>query len=96
LANGIGSAAATITSWAFICSYTIFARWWKNPIGRFMVMKAAAICMTGVITISLTVTGFTEPWDWLRYVQAGLWGLVSLAFIHHTRLVWKVNRRKKE
>lgn len=94
VANGIGSAVAMVTSGTFIIVWTIYGQWYKTSTGRFMVMKAGAICLTGVITVWLTLTDFQSEWDPLRYVQAGLWGAVSIAFIQHTITLWKINRAK--
>lgn len=96
IANGIGSAVALVTSGTFILAWTIVGRWWKTSTGRFMVMKAGAICLTGIITVWLTLVEFTNDWDALRWVQGGLWVLISLAFIHHTVMVICVNRKKDE
>jgi hypothetical protein len=94
-ANGVGSFLAMITSGAFILVWTWYGTWWRTSTGRFMVMKAAAICFAGVITVWLTLTGFKPDVDSLRYIQAGIWAAVSVAFVHHTRMVWKINRKKK-
>lgn len=96
LANGIGSAIAMVTSGVFVTTWTVVGKWWKTSTGRFMVVKASAIGLTGIITVWLTLTDFASSWDALRYVQAGLWFLVSLAFIHHTRMLVKVNRKEQK
>lgn len=96
VANGIASAVAMVTSGLFIVTWTIYGRWYKTSMGRFMVMKAGAICLTGVITVWLTLTDFQSEWDTLRYVQAGLWFAISVAFIQHTVTLWKVNRKKEQ
>jgi hypothetical protein len=93
VANGIGSAIVMVTSGLYVLVWTFYGGWFRSRIGRFVVMKAAAICLTGVITVSLTLTDFGKQSDWLRYIQAGLWIVMSIAFVHHTRLVWKVNRK---
>lgn len=94
LANGIGSALAMFTSGLFILVWSLVGRWWKTPVGRFMVIKAGAIFAAGSLTVVLTVFKFNPNVDVLRYVQAGIWGAVSLAFLHHTRMIWKVNHSK--
>lgn len=95
LANGIGSAIAMITSGIFILVWTLVGKWWRTPTGRFMVVKAGAIMLTGMITVWLTLTDFASSWDILRYIQAGLWVLVSWAFVHHTRMVWIINKKER-
>lgn len=95
-ANGVGSALAMATSGIFIITWTVVGNWWRTPTGRFMVLKAACICLTGVLTVALTVTGFTTDWDCLRYIQSALWFLVSIAFLHHTRMVWRVNHKRED
>jgi hypothetical protein len=94
VANGLGSAAAMVTSAVFILTWTAVGRWWKTWTGRFMILKAGAISFTGIITVWLTLVDFASNWDPLRYIQAGLWFTVSVAFMHHTRQVWKINRTK--
>lgn len=94
-ANGIGSAIAAATSGIFIIVWTIYGRWYKTSTGRFMVIKAGAICLTGIITVWLTLTDFQNDWDILRYLQAGLWVTVSIAFVQHTVMVVRVNRTKE-
>lgn len=96
IANGIGSALAMATSGIFVITWTVVGTWWTSSTGRFMVMKAGAIFLTGVITVWLTLTDFAASWDALRYIQAGLWALISVAFIHHTRMVHRVNRRSDD
>jgi hypothetical protein len=95
IANGIGSAIAMVTSGVFIATYSAVAPWHKSSLGRFMMVKAAAICLTGVITVTLTIKDFTSHSDWLRYIQASLWVMVSVAFVHHTSLVWRLQHRRK-
>jgi len=96
IANGIGSAMAMVTAGSYIVVWTLYGGWFRSRIGRFVILKAAAICLTGVITVALTLSDFGARVDWLRYIQAMLWLLVSIAFIHHTRLVWKINHRKEK
>jgi len=96
VANGIGSAIAMVTSATFIVVWTIYGRWYRTSTGRFMVMKAGAICLTGVITVWLTLSDFQSEWDPLRYVQAGLWVSISIAFVQHTVTIWKVNRKREK
>lgn len=93
LANGLGSALVTVTSGLYILVWTFYGGWFRSRIGRFVILKAAAICLTGIITVALTIMDFNDQSDWLRYVQAALWVLVSIAFMHHVRLVWRVNKK---
>jgi hypothetical protein len=95
VANGLGSAIALLSSGVFILTWTVVGKWWRTSTGRFMVMKAGAICLTGIITVWLTAVDFGRGWDALRYVQGGLWLLISVAFIHHTRVLYHINRKKK-
>lgn len=90
--NATASAIVATTSLTFIIVWTIVGRWYKTSVGRFMVMKASAICLTGGLTVWLTLTGFN--WDALRYVQASLWLAVSGAFVHHTMMVYRINRKE--
>lgn len=96
IANGIGSFLAMLTSGIFIIVWTIVGKWWKTPTGRFMVLKAGAIFAAGVLTVTLTVAKFTPNVDVLRDIQAGIWAAVSVAFVHHTRMLIRVNRKKKQ
>lgn len=96
IANGIGSFLAMLTSGIFIIVWTLLGSWWRTSTGRFMVMKAGAIFMAGVLTVALTLLKFTPNVDVLRDIQAGIWALISLAFIHHTRMLIRVNREKKK
>ena len=94
IANGLGSAFAMVSSAVFILTWTAVGKWWRTWTGRFMILKAGAISLTGVLTVWLTLVDFAASWDALRYIQAGLWYTVSVAFIHHTRQVWRINREK--
>lgn len=96
VANGVGSFFAMVTSGTFIVVWTIVGKWWKTQVGRFMVMKASAIFMAGLLTVMLTVTEFESDADWLRYTQAVIWVAVSVVFVAHTRLLWKVNREDEK
>lgn len=96
LANGLASMLVLISSSLLILIWTKVGSWWTTSVGRFMILKAAAIGFTGFLTVALTLARFASDWDFLRYIQAVLWILVSLAFLHHTRLVWKLNRGKEE
>lgn len=96
LANGVGSALVMVTSGSYILLWTLYGGWFRSRIGRFVILKATAIFFTGIITVALTLSGFNQDVDWLRYIQAILWVMVSIAFIHHTRAVWKVNHRKEK
>lgn len=93
LANALGSALATITSGVFIVTWSAVGKWWRTSTGRFMVMKASAICAAGVLTVALTFLSFQSDVDWLRYVLAAIWTSISIAFVHHTVMVWKINRK---
>lgn len=96
LANGIGSFLAMVTSGIFIIVWSLVGKWWKTPTGRFMIMKAGAICAAGVLTVSLTITGFKPNVDILRDIQAVIWVAVSVAFIHHTRMLLKLRREREK
>lgn len=95
LANGLGSCLVTIASATFIVSYGVLARFYKTQLGRFMILKAVGICLTGLITVALTVANFTTGYDWLRYIQAGLWTIIALAYINHTTFVWRSQLRRR-
>lgn len=95
-ANGIGSALVMLTSGSYIVIWTFYGGWFRSRIGRFVILKATAIFLTGIITVALTLGDFSKGVDWLRYIQAVLWVMASIAFIHHTRVVWKVNHRKEK
>lgn len=93
IANGVGSLLAMMTSGIFILTWTVTGKWWRTSIGRFMIIKAGAIFMAGFLTVWLTISGFKPDVDILRYIQAGIWAAVSVAFTQHTYLLW-INRRK--
>lgn len=93
IANGIGSFLAMMTSGIFIVTWTLVGKWWKTSIGRFMIIKASAIFAAGLLTVLLTLGGFTPNVDMLRDIQAGIWAAVSIAFLQHTHLLW-TNRKK--
>lgn len=96
VANGVGSAIVAVSGLSFIVFWTIFGRWYRTSTGRFMVMKAAAISVSGILTLWLTLGGFAISWDFLRYIQAGLWVMISLAFLHHTVQIYTLYRKEKE
>lgn len=88
--NGFASGLVMVVSFIFILSYCLTARWWKSSTGRFLMIKAVGIFLTGVITVSLTLSDFTPSSDWLRLVQAGLWTLIAAAYAHHIWMMWRV------
>lgn len=94
LINGLASGLVMAVSLVFIISYTILARWYKSSTGRFLMIKAVGICLTGAITVSLTLQDFTVGSDWLRIAQAGLWTIIAAAYAHHVWLMWRVQRKR--
>ena len=50
--NLVGSIAALAGSLAFVLVYTVFAPWWRNRIGRLLVVKA--LFMSAFMVVSIT------------------------------------------
>ncbi len=98
LANGYASGFIAVTGWGFVITYSILARWWKSIDGRMIMGLGATVALTGVITTTLTIQGFTVGGDFLRFIQAGLLVFVGFTFLLYSVRVWRmqVKRRKKE
>lgn len=94
LLNGLASALVMVVSLVFIISYLVLAKWYKSSTGRFLMIKAVGICLTGAITVSLTLRDFQVDSDWLRWAQAGLWTIIAAAYAHHIWLMWRIQRKR--
>jgi predicted tellurium resistance membrane protein TerC len=56
------------------------------------------VALTGILTTTLTLEGFTTGGDFLRFIQAGLLAIVGTIFLLYSVRVWRMqvqrNRRK--
>lgn len=95
-ANGMASAFVAGMGSLFIITYGVLAKWRKTVDGRLMMTFGVAITLTCSLTLTMTVFGFAPGIDILRWVQAGLMGVVGLCFLIYTVRVWRaqVFRRK--
>jgi hypothetical protein len=74
-----GSTLALIGSTAFVVVYSLLTRWWRDPVGRLLVIKALAIAMFMAISICVTAFGVdVEALRMLRGVLAALFGALML------------------
>lgn len=97
VANGIAAGFTAVTGLVFITSYALCARWWKSMEGRCMMLLGLSISSVCLLTMSLTLGGFTMNDDWLRFLQATLVISVGGCFVYYTFMVWKQqNKNKKE
>lgn len=97
IANGTASAWVAGMGSMFIVSYAMLARWKDSAEGRLMMALVVAITLTCSLTLTMTVFGFKPNVDWLRFIQAALWGVIGVCFLTLTIKVWKtqVIRRKR-
>lgn len=93
VANGAAAGFTALAGLIFITSYALSARWWKSLEGRLMMLLGGAISMTCLLTLSLTIVGFHNDDDWLRFIQATLVIAVGGCFIYYTIMVWKLQKR---
>jgi FtsH-binding integral membrane protein len=85
-----GSAVALTGSLTFVAVYSLFARWWRDPIGRLLVYKALAIS----VFMALSVIAYTTDADLtvlrlVRGIIAAAFGLLMLYqawFVGHTQI----------
>ena len=74
-----GSVIALVGCLAFVAVYSLLARWWRDPVGRLLVIKARAIAGFMAISISVTVLGAdVEVLRVVRGVLAALFGTLML------------------
>lgn len=99
-ANFVGCVFAAISSGAFILVWSIVGNWWKTSIGRFMIIKAAALFvasfLSAVLYVMMELTNYNPPMVPLLYLQTAIWLAVSVAFVHHTYLFWSQRKDTKK
>lgn len=80
-----GSTAALAGCLAFVAVYTLLARWWRDPVGRLLVIKALAIA--AFMAISICVTLLREDVEVLRVVRGILAALFGALMLYQAWLV---------
>lgn len=74
-----GSTTALVGCLSFVTVYTLLARWWRDPVGRLLVIKALAIAAFMAISISVTVINAdVEVLRIVRGILAALFGVLML------------------
>ncbi|MFH8805247.1 hypothetical protein ACH4F6_37855 [Streptomyces sp. NPDC017936] len=74
-----GSILALAGSLAFVAVYSLLARWWRDAVGRLLVIKALAVAAFMAISISVTLLrGDIEALRTVRGILAGLFGTLML------------------
>lgn len=89
---GVGTAA-------FLVQYTAYARWWKNFIGRSIVLLDISIL--GILGPSLaalanpasTMGFFTGPW--YAYLETGVLGIACYTAISRIYGFWRLHKLRK-
>lgn len=85
-----------VTITAFICCYSRWARWWKNPIGRTLVAKDIALILVfipSVLSIFLRfnrLTSHIAAWSDIAMI-----GSISPVMIWRTAVFWKIHKAGK-
>ncbi|MER7488704.1 hypothetical protein ABTY20_22925 [Streptomyces sp. NPDC126497] len=80
-----GSAIALAGCLAFVAVYTLLARWWRDPVGRLLVIKALAIA--AFMAISICVTALRGDIEALRIVRGVLATLFGALMFYQAWLV---------
>lgn len=83
--NFWGSTVALGGSLAFVTVYSLLARWWRNPVGRLLVVKALAIA--AFMAISVCVTLLRSDIELLRLVRGVLAALFGALMFYQAWLV---------
>lgn len=95
VANGCASGFIAITGSIFVLVYGTLARWWKSIDGRMIMALGLTVALTGYLTTTLTIQGFTAGGDFLRFTQAGLLSVVGFIFLLYSIRVWKMQVRRR-
>ncbi|MGX9924167.1 putative phage holin [Streptomyces sp. NPDC002248] len=96
IANAIASSFVALSAGGFVLFYTLRINWWKNSTGRFLAIKGVGITLTGLLTVGISVSGFGENADWMRFVQAILWVTIGITYHHYLYLIYRGQKRKEE
>lgn len=80
-----GSVIALAGCLSFVAVYTLLARWWRDPVGRLLVIKALAIAL--FMAISICVTAFRADVEILRVVRGSLAALFGALMLYQAGLV---------
>ena len=80
-----GSVIALVGCLAFVAVYTLLARWWRDIVGRLLVIKALAIAL--FMAISICVTAFGADVEILRIVRGSLAALFGALMLYQAGLV---------
>lgn len=91
--NVWGSVAALSGSLAFVTVYSLLARWWRNPVGRLLVVKALAIA--AFMAISVCVTLLRADVELLRTVRGVLAALFGALMLYQAWLVGHTQTRRE-
>jgi amino acid transporter len=83
--NVWGSALALVGCLVFVAVYSLFARWWRDRVGRLLVIKALAIAAFMAISICLTV--YRPDAEFLRFLRGILAALFGVLMTYQAWLV---------
>lgn len=95
MANGYASGFIAVTGSTFVIVYATLARWWRSTDGRMMMALGMTVALTGMLTTTLTIQGFTAGGDFLRFIQAGLLLVVGFTFLLYSIRVWRMQVRRR-
>lgn len=88
--NVWGSAIALAGCLAFVAVYTLLARWWRDRVGRLLVIKALSVAAFMAISICVTLLrGDAEMLRVVRGILAALFGVLMLYqawLVGHTQI----------
>ncbi|MFD8226856.1 hypothetical protein ACFV16_22090 [Streptomyces massasporeus] len=80
-----GSVVALVGCLSFVAVYSLLARWWRDIVGRLLVIKALAIAC--FMAISICVTAFGADVELLRTLRGALAGLFGALMLYQAGLV---------
>jgi hypothetical protein len=80
-----GSVLALVGCLAFVAVYSVFARWWRDAVGRLLVTKALAVAAFMAISIGITV--MRSDAELLRIVRGFLAALFGVLMLYQAWLV---------
>ncbi len=81
-----------VTGTFMILTYTRAFPWWRDPVGRMMIVYAGAeVLMSALLTI--TVVTQSGP-HWFRAVWFILQGVLSACFVYQTLTIRKLKREQ--
>lgn len=83
--NVWGSAVALLGCVAFVAVYSLFAPWWRSPVGRLLVFKALA--MSAFMALSLAVNAFHADLPLVSAVRGVLAAAFGLLMAYQAWLV---------